>query len=94
MSVFDYPSTNRTADEMSTESVTGEQEVHDGDRLIGETAHQDSTVAARTGYVARNAHYAEYGDAPGRVAGWVGPWRTREEAEEALRWLTTGSSEK
>lgn len=74
---------NKFADEMSTEDIDQEKEVFDGDELIGETAR--SSEPKQRGYMARTAHYVRYGNIPGQMTGWVGPYRTRKEAEEKLR---------
>lgn len=83
-SPFNGPFSNKWDDEMSTESVSDVQNVHDSNgRLIGQSARSDEPT--KTGWVARTAWYAEYGYIPGQITGWAGPWPSRTKAEAELR---------
>lgn len=82
---FDGPYGELCNDELSTQSEVGEViEVFVGSTKIGEVC-QIHVNGHGTNWSARSPHYAQYGDIPGRPTGWVGAWRTRELAEEALR---------
>lgn len=82
-SPFDGPFSNKANDELSTENVTDLEDVRAPDgALIGQTGYNDEPT--RTGFVARDAHYAKWGDIPGQITGWVKAWRSRGAAEDAL----------
>lgn len=65
----------------------GRSEVHTavGDTLLGEVRR-----CGAGDWQFRDAHYARWGDVPGRPDGWTGQYRTRAEAAQACGELACG----